>query len=138
MSDTVRTAQYFKVTVPDKPGEAARRLGTLRAAGLNLAAFAGFPRARRAQLDFVTTDPMAFKDAAKQAKWKAQGPKTCFLVDGDDRSGAVADLTGRLAAAKINVTAINAVCSGEGRYGAIFWVKPRDVKKAAQALGIGA
>ncbi|MGH7163893.1 MAG: hypothetical protein ACREIS_00030 [Nitrospiraceae bacterium] len=138
MSDTVRTAQYFKVEVPDKPGEAARMLGTLRAAGVNLAAFSGFPRARRAQLDFVTTDPMAFKDAAKQAKWKAQGPKTCFLAEGDDRAGAVADLTERLAAAKINVTAINAVCSGQGRYGAIFWVKPRDVKKAAQIFGIGA
>jgi hypothetical protein len=138
MPDTVRTAHYFKVAVPDKPGEAARRLGTLRAAGINLAAFSGFPRARGAQLDFVTTDPMAFKDAAKRAKWKVQGPKTCFLVEGEDRAGAVGDLTERLAAAKINVTAIDAVCAGQGRYGAIFWVRPRDVKKAALVFGIQA
>jgi len=33
------------------------------------------------------------------------------------------------------VTAIDAVSVGEGRYGAIFWVAPKDVKKAAKVLG---
>jgi len=42
-----------------------------------------------------------------------------------------------LAEAKINITAMEAVCAGQGRYGAIFWVKPRDVKKAVKALGLG-
>jgi hypothetical protein len=32
------------------------------------------------------------------------------------------------------VTAIDAVCANE-RYGAIFWVAPKDVKKAADLLG---
>lgn len=36
--------------------------------------------------------------------------------------------------AKINVTAIDAV-SVDGRYGAIFWVAPKDVKKIAALLG---
>jgi hypothetical protein len=47
----------------------------------------------------------------------------------------VAEIMGRLAAAKINVTAIDAVCAGAGRYGAILWVKPPDVARAAKALG---
>jgi len=135
--DTIRMAQYFKVAVPDKPGESARTLGVLRDAGVNLLAFSGFPRNRRAQLDFVPADPVAFKAAAKQAKVKVKGPKMCFLAEGDDRPGAGAALTARLADAKINLTAIQAVGAGSGRYGAIFWVKPRDVKKAAKALGIG-
>jgi hypothetical protein len=33
------------------------------------------------------------------------------------------------------VTAIDAVCAGGGRYGAILWVAPRDVSKAAKLLG---
>ena len=37
--------------------------------------------------------------------------------------------------AKINVTAVDAVCAGAGRYGAILWVAPRDVTRAAKALG---
>ena len=52
------------------------------------------------------------------------------------RKGALAALLGTLAAAKINVTATDAVCAGAGRYGVILWVKPRDVKRAAQAFGI--
>lgn len=135
--DSVRTAQYFKVQVPDKPGEGARMLSVLRAASINLLAFSGFPRNRRAQLDFVPEDPTVFLYAAKQAKWKVQKPKTCFVVNGDDRTGAVADLMRKLAESKINVTAIDAVCAGQGCYGALFWVKPRDVKKAANVLGIG-
>jgi predicted amino acid-binding ACT domain protein len=63
------------------------------------------------------------------------GPKRGFLVQGDDRVGAVADLLERLGSAKINVTAIDAVSITDGRYGAILWVAPNDVKKAAALLG---
>jgi hypothetical protein len=137
MPELMRSAQYFKVQVPDKPGEAARMLGFLRDADVNLLAFVGFPRNRRSQLDFVPENPTLFKNVAKRVKWKVQRPKACFLAEGDDRAGAVADLMAKLAEAKINITAIDAVASGEGRYGAIFWVKPRDVKKATKALGMG-
>ena len=41
-----------------------------------------------------------------------------------------------LADAKINVTAVDAVCAGQGRYGALLWVKAPDVRKAAKALGV--
>ena len=137
MADTIRTAQYFKMTASDKPGEAARALGALRDAGVNLLAFSGFPRNRRAQLDFVVAYAAPFKAAAKQAKLKVRGPKACFLIEGDDHPGAGAALTATLASAKINITALQAVSAGAGRYGAILWVKPRDVKKAAKALGVG-
>lgn len=134
--DTIRTAQYFKMTTQDKPGEGARALGLLRDAGVNLLAFSGFPRNRRAQLDFVTDDPTTFKAVAKQAKLKIQGPKACFLLEGDDRPGAGAELMATLAAAKVNITALQTVCTGAGRYGALLFVKPRDVKKVVKAFGI--
>src|SRR5215510_6379979 len=124
MADTVRLVEYFYVMAPNKPGEGARALATLRDAGVNLLAFSGFPSGRRAQLDFIPADPAAFKQVAKRAKWKLMGPKRGFLVQGEDRVGAVADLLERLGTAKINVTAIAAVCVGEGRYGAILWVAP--------------
>ena len=134
MAETVRAAEYFYVMVPDKPGEGARVLGELRSAGVNLVAYSGFPSGRGAQLDVVPTDPAAFKAVAKQRKWKVKGPKRAFLIEGDDRVGACADVLGRLAAAKINVTAMDALAGG-GRYAAILWVKPRDVKKTASVLG---
>jgi len=134
MADTIRVVEYFYVTAPNKPGEGARALNTLKEAGVNLLAFSGFPEGRRAQLDFIPADPAAFKQVAKRAKWKVVGPKRGFLVQGDDRVGAIAELLERLGAEKINVTAIDAVCANE-RYGAIFWVAPKDVKKAAGLLG---
>lgn len=135
MANTIRLVEYFYLTTSDKPGEAVRALNVLKEAGVNLLAFSGFPEGRRAQLDFIPADPAGFRQAAKRAKWKVVGPKRGFLVQGDDRAGAIADLLEPLAAAAINVTAIDAV-SVDGRYGAILWVAPKDVKKTAALLGV--
>ncbi len=76
-----------------------------------------------------------FKNAVKAAKIKTRPQKFGLLVQGDDRKGAVADLLKAMAEKKINVTAIDAVSAGAGRYAAILWVAPKDVNKAAKALG---
>jgi len=135
MADTIRLVEYFYITASDKPGEGARALNVLKEAGVNLLAFSGFPQGRRAQLDFIPADPAAFKAAAKRAKWKVVGPKRGFLAQGEDRVGAVAELLERLSAAKINVTAVDAVSAEGGRCSAILWVAPKDVKKTAALLG---
>ena len=137
MADTISLVDYFYIETADKPGEAARALSQLKEAGVNLLAFSGFPKGKRSQLDFIPADPGAFRAVAKTAKWKVKGPKKGFLIQGDDRIGALAELLQRLAAAKINITATDAVCAGAGRYGVILWVKSRDVKRAAKAFGIG-
>ena len=136
MAETIQVVDYFYIEAPDKPGEAARVLAQLKDANVNLQAFSGFPEGRRAQLDFIPADPAAFKAVAKSNKWKLVGPKKCFVIQGEDRVGAVVELLSKLAEAKINITATDAVCAGAGRYGMILWVKPRDVKRAAKALGI--
>lgn len=134
MADTVRQVEYFYVEVPNKAGEGARMLRALRDAGVNLLGFSGFPSGRRTQLDFMPADVVAFKQVARASKWKLVGPKRGFLIEGDNRLGAVADLMGALADANINVIALDAV-GADGRYGALCWVAPRDVKKAARVLG---
>ncbi len=136
MGETIRLVDYYYIETPDKPGEASRVLNQLKEAGVNLLAFSGFPKGKRAQLDFIPEDATAFKDVAKKARLKLTGPKKGFLIQGDDRAGALADVLQKLADAKINVTASVAVCAGAGRYGVVLWVKPRDVKRAAKAFGI--
>jgi hypothetical protein len=133
MADAVRQIDYFYIDVPNKVGEGAKILQALKNAGVNLLAFSGFPSGRRAQLDFFPADAASFKRVAKANRWKLVGPKRGFLVHGDDRLGAVADLLGKLAGAKIDVIAIDAVSVDE-RYGALCWVASRDVKKAAKLL----
>jgi hypothetical protein len=135
MAETVRKVDYFYIETPDKPGEGAKVLAALRDAGVNLLAFTGFPRGRKAQLDFIPEDTAAFKSAARKAGLKLSLKKIGFLIQGEDRPGAIADIVGKLAGVNINVTALDAVCGGEGRYGAMLWVKPADLRKAAKALG---
>jgi hypothetical protein len=135
MVDIVRKVAYFAMDIPNKPGEGARVLGALADAGVNLLAFSGFPSGRKAQLDFIPEDVAVFKSAVKTAKIKIRPQKFGFLVQGDDRKGAVADLLKTMAEKKINVTAIDSVSAGAGRYASIFWVGTKDVNKAAKALG---
>lgn len=136
MADSISRVEYFYVSVADKPGEGARALTTLKEAGVNLLAFSGFPEGRRAQLDFVPEDPAAFKRAAKAAGWTITGPKRAFLVQGEDRLGAIADVVDTLADAKINIVAVDAVCAGAGRFGAIVWVDQREVSRATKLLAV--
>lgn len=133
--DTIRRADYFSMQTANKVGEGARLLGALRDEGVNLLAFTGFPSGRRAQVDFIPDDAAQFRAAARKLKLKVGARKTVFVVQGDDRVGAIAEICEKLAGAGINMTAMDAVVTGDGRYGAIFWVKPRDVNKAAKVLG---
>ncbi len=134
MADTIRRLQYFALQVADKPGEGARLLQALRDENVNLVAITGFPVGKKAQVDLVPEDAAALKAAAKKLKLKLGAAKTCFIIQGDDRVGALTDTFARLAEAKINLVASQAVTAGMGRYGAIFWVKPRDANKTAKLL----
>ena len=136
MAEMVQPVEYYNIQTANKPGEAFRALSLLKQAGVDLLAFSGFPSGRRSQLDFLPVDAKAFIQVARKAGWKLSPKKTGFLIQGEDRVGALSDVLGKLAAAKVNVTAVDAVTSGDGFYGAILWVKPEDNKRAAKALGV--
>ncbi len=136
MADVVRRVEYQYVVVPDRPGEGLRVLTALQQAGVNLLAYLGFPlEGGNAQLDLVAEDPEALRRAAAQAGLQLSPVKYAFLIQGEDRVGAAAEHTKKLADAGINITAAAAVSGGAGRYGMILWVKPEDYERAAQALG---
>jgi len=135
MPSTIRKVSYAYVTVVNKSGEAARILEALRDAGVNLLAFSGFPQGRnRAQVDIVTDDTVGLVSAAKRHKWKLSRTKRAFLAQGTDEVGAALPPLAKLAGAKINVIAADAVAAGEGRFGMLFWVAPRDYNRAAKLL----
>jgi hypothetical protein len=135
MAETVRLVEYYSLAVSDKPGAALQALEPLCAAGVYLLAFSGFPKGRRAQLDFVPANTSAFRAVARKAHWKLLGPKQGFLIYGDDRIGVVADLLEKLTKANINVTATQAIIAGADRFGMILWVKAPDVRRASKVLG---
>jgi hypothetical protein len=136
MADAIRRTDYYYVTVPDEPGAGLRILSQLQQARVNLAAYLGFPSGKgQSQIDLVPENAGALKQAAEKAGLKLTGPKRAFLIQGDDRVGAVADATRKLADAKVNITAAAAASAGGGRYGMVLWVSQADYEKAAKALG---
>ena len=90
-----------------------------------------FPHgARRSQLDLIPDDSAAFAKAARTVGLKLSAKKSGFLIQGEDRAGAVADIMKRLSTAKINVTSVQvfylaqaatAACSGSRHR---TWAKP--------------
>ena len=103
---------------------------------MNLAAYLGLPSGKgQSQIDLVPENAAALKQAAEKAGLKLTGPKRAFLVQGDDRVGAVADVARKLAEAKVNIIAAAAASGGGGRYGMVVWVPQADYEKAAKALG---
>jgi hypothetical protein len=134
MATTIRRTAYFSMQTPNRAGQGARLLNGLAAHGVNLLAFTGFPSAGRAQVDFIPYDVGKFTRAARKLGMKVSRKKTVFLAQGEDKPGAIAAICSRLARAGINMVAMDAVAAGKGRFGAIFWVKPRDVARAARVL----
>jgi len=132
--DTIRKVEYFSIVVPDTPGQTFKVLQTLVGAGVNLIACNGFPRGGNAQIDVVPDDVEMFNSATKKAGLDFESQKSGFLIQGEDRPGALAGHLNKLATADINVTAIEALSPGGGRWAAIIWVKSADLDRAGHAL----
>lgn len=135
MAMTITKLGYYSMKAPNRAGTGAKLLEALKLEGVNLLALTAFPEGAGAQVDFVPESDAAFRRAAKRIGLKISPRKSVFLLQGDDRPGVLAGAAARLAAARINVTAVDAVCAGKRRFGAILWVKPKDVARAARVLG---
>jgi len=133
----IERVEYYYTVVPNRVGAGAKVFNELKAQDVSLLAFNGFPlSAQRSQLDLVPSSGAALIAAAQKAGIKLVGPKVAFLISEWEHLGAVADILSKLEQAWVNVTAMQAIETGDWRYGAIIWVKPRYIGKAAQALGI--
>jgi hypothetical protein len=135
MADRVRKVNYCYAKVSARAGQGAAVLDEVQKAGVNLLAFSGFPiGGGKAQLDLVADDMAAVRRVARKNGWRLSKTKKAFLIQGDDRVGACQRQLQKLADQKINVTAVDAVAAGKGRYAAILWVKPQAYARAARVL----
>jgi len=136
MADRVKKVNYCHVKVPHRAGQGEALLGALREANVHLLAFSGFPlKAGISQLDLVAGKLAPIRAIAKKLDLRVSGTKRGFLVQGRDEIGAVHRHIAKLASARINITAADALCAGSGRYGMILWVKPAQYGRAARVLG---
>lgn len=131
----IRRVDYFVMQSKNRPGEGARLLKALKKHDVGLLAFSAFPHGGGAQVDFIPESSKDFLSAVKALEWDVSPRKVGFLVQGKDKTGALSGTLNKLGKAGINVIAMDGVAAGKKRFGAIFWVAPGDVAKAAKLLG---
>ena len=135
MLESVKNVEYYYTIVEDRPGEARRLLDFLSAEQVNLMALTLFPVGEgKSQVDLIPEDAEALKRAAENAQVSLVGPKKAFLLQGEDRIGALYDYHLKLSNAGINVYASNGVVDGTGRFGYVIWVDPSDYEEASKVL----
>jgi len=126
---------FYSTVIPNKPGKGAKLLSTFKEAGVNFVGIWGYPVGKsRSRIDLVPEDAALFKKTARQLKIQLSKKQTAFHITGEDHPGAVAEALAKLAAKEINVYAVQALCAGNGRFGAMIQVDQDAVKKAAKAL----
>ena len=95
MAASVRLAEYFYITVPDKPGEGARALATLKDAVINLLAFSGVSRSAALANGLHPRRPNRVQAGGEEGQVEGYRSQSRVPRAGEDRVGAVADLLDR-------------------------------------------
>jgi hypothetical protein len=137
MPDVIRRVDYFNTTIRDRPGEGYKFLAQLAEVGLNLVAFTAVPVGpNHTQVTLFPEDSGAIHVAAQRAGMRLDGPHPAFLVQGDDKLGALAEIHEKLYTANVNIYASSGVTDGRGTFGYLIYVRPDDYDRAASALGV--
>src|SRR5262245_23640635 len=106
MADQVKKMSYCYLNLPNRAGQGDRVLGALERAGINLLAFTAFPGDRgTAQIDLILDRLGPLQRVARKNGWRLTKAKRGFLVQGQDKVGALHRQVHKLAKQKINITA---------------------------------
>ena len=137
MPDVIRRVDYFNTTIRDRPGEGYKLLSQLAEMGMNLVAFTAVPvGSANTQLTLFPEDTGRMASAAQRAGMRLDGPHPAFLVQGDDKLGALAEIHEELYRANVNIYASSGVTDGRGTFGYLIYVRPEDYDRAAAALDV--
>ena len=133
----IRQVEYYYTMVRDVPGQAYLTLSKLATADVNLLAFSVVGMGPEyTQLVLFPENVEQLIKTAKESELELIGPQHAFLVQGDDRCGALVELHQKLFNANINVYASSGVADGRGGYGYVVYIKSEDHEAAANVLGV--
>jgi hypothetical protein len=124
----------YKIDIADKPGALHEVLSAAAGAGANISFLAAFSAGGGKGAAFMIADKPDALRVLAESEGLEFDEYTGFLLRGEDRVGAGADLTKPLADAGINILLSAATIAG-GEYQLLILVSPADADAAAKALG---
>ncbi len=123
----------FAVSLPDRPGELARLASMLREADVGLVGLWGYgPGQDKARFYCVPERAEQFRNFTRSAGLDVT-EGTTFYLTGADRPGALVEWLDKIAAAGINLQAIEAV-GIQGEFGCFIWANPDDHERLKKML----
>ena len=135
MAFNIKRVEYFKITVGDHAAEGAKLLSLFASAGVGLLAFKAVPLdSLQTQFTLFPNDGLTMTDGAKKAGLQLDGPHSALIIQGDDESGASADIYEKLSLADIKVNESSGIADIQGSYGVILYLEPEDCEKAMAVL----
>lgn len=137
MGVTIRSVDYYLTTLRDRPGEAYELLARLASEEVNLLAFNAIPTGpEHTQLTLFPENSDTLVVAAERVGIPLSGPQQAFLIQGDDRLGALVEIHRKLYDARINIYASTGVTDGSGHYGYVLFVRHDDHEQAKRVLNL--
>jgi hypothetical protein len=120
------------LSLESKPGVLAKLARTLADAGVNIEALSAAEAAGRGKIRIVVSDPGRARQALRAAKYRPT-EEAALSMTLENRPGALAAVTEKLAAAKVNIKSIYATTTAAGTATVVLTVP--NVDKARSALG---
>ena len=135
MALDIKKVEYFNITVGDHAGEGSKLLALFAATGINLLAFKAIPLESNHTLFTLFPDDSSIMAKVVINKGiKLDGPHPALLIQGDDQSGALADIYEKLSRANITVNESSGIADINGAYGVVLYLSKEDCKKAMAVL----
>lgn len=133
MGHSVRQVTAVVIQVEDRVGMLHEVLCVLRDAGVGMLAISS-QRRQGTALMAIPEDVNAVRGVAARHGVALQS-RSVFLIEGDDRVGALCDITKAISDAGINIEDVAAL-SASHRYAAVLTFADADLEAAAKALGL--
>ncbi|MDQ6910715.1 MAG: ACT domain-containing protein [Actinomycetota bacterium] len=96
--------KVLQVSLEDRPGALADVAGAIAAAGINVEAVLAYSVGGQTEAHLAFVDGEAARSALEGAGHRVAGERNAFVFQMEDRVGALAELTQRLAGAGVNLS----------------------------------
>jgi len=122
----IRKVEYCNTSVADRAGEAYKLLSLVAGFGVSLLAFKAAPLGPTClQFTLFPDDVEKMNAGAKKAGLNLDGPHSALLIEGDDKSGSLADIYRKLSQAGIHGIESSGIADIKGGYRVVLYLAKR-------------